>query len=207
MGRPALFFVEEREITSAQLGVVLHRSVSDLYTTPAKKAETGGIYMYDCKSDYALNKQAPDAIVCKSVTGVHIRLTRADFASEAEFQRWKDWSDQDYRDTEAAGRGFYDNSFPLDERFMAAGPSMEELLLEVMEQTKREQARTALVKQIRSRLTEKQLRRLRLYYLEGKSEYEIAELEHVRQQRISRSLLAGKAALEKILRNFSPLRG
>lgn len=37
MGRPALFFVEEREIASAQLGVVLHHSVSDLYTAPRKR--------------------------------------------------------------------------------------------------------------------------------------------------------------------------
>lgn len=163
--------------------------------------------MFDRKSIYALNKKDKDAIVYRDAERNIMRLTCADFASEEEFQRWKDWSDQDYRDAEAAGRSFYDNSFPLDERFVSVGPSMEELLLEVMEETKREQARTALVEQIRSRLTEKQLRRLCLYYLEGKSEYEIAELEHVGQQRISRSLLAGKAALEKILRKFSPLRG
>ncbi len=29
--------------------------------------------MFDRKSDYALNKQDPEAIVCKSATGVHIR--------------------------------------------------------------------------------------------------------------------------------------
>ena len=37
--------------------------------------------MFDRKSDYALNKQDPEAIICKSSTGVHIRLTRLDFAS------------------------------------------------------------------------------------------------------------------------------
>lgn len=52
--------------------------------------------MYDRKSDYALNKQDRDAIVCGSVTGVHIRLTRSDFSSEEEFQKWKAWSDWDY---------------------------------------------------------------------------------------------------------------
>lgn len=30
--------------------------------------------MFDHKSDYALNKYDPDAIVCRSVTDVHIRL-------------------------------------------------------------------------------------------------------------------------------------
>ncbi len=52
--------------------------------------------MFDTKSDFALNKFDRDAIVCRSVTGVHIRLTRADFASEEEFLRWKVWSDGDY---------------------------------------------------------------------------------------------------------------
>ena len=51
--------------------------------------------MFDRKSDYALNKKDPEAIVCKSVSGVHIRLTHVDFSSEAEFQKWKAWSDEE----------------------------------------------------------------------------------------------------------------
>ena len=45
--------------------------------------------MFDRNSDYALNKKDPDAIVCKSATGIHIRLTRADFSSAEEFEKWK----------------------------------------------------------------------------------------------------------------------
>ena len=56
-----------------------------------------------------LNKMDPEAIVCKSVTAVHIRLTRADFASEEDFQFWKEWSNSDYHNTDKAGRGFYDH--------------------------------------------------------------------------------------------------
>ena len=37
--------------------------------------------MFDRNSDYALNKKDPDAIVCKRATGIHIRLTRADYSS------------------------------------------------------------------------------------------------------------------------------
>lgn len=51
--------------------------------------------MFDNTSDFALNKLDREAIVCKSATGLHIRLTRADFASEAEFEHWKKWSDGD----------------------------------------------------------------------------------------------------------------
>ena len=52
--------------------------------------------MFDRNSDYALNKKDPDAIVCKSATGIHIRLTRADFSSAEEFEKWKRWSDENY---------------------------------------------------------------------------------------------------------------
>ena len=45
--------------------------------------------MFDPKSDYALNKKDPEAIVYHSATGVHIRLTRENFASEEEFRATK----------------------------------------------------------------------------------------------------------------------
>ena len=47
--------------------------------------------MFDPKSDYALNKMAPDAIVYMDATGEVTRLTQADFSSLEEFQRWKAW--------------------------------------------------------------------------------------------------------------------
>ena len=163
--------------------------------------------MFDRKSDYAMNKKDPEAIVCKSVTDIHTRLTREDFASDQEFQAWKAWSDQDYRDTEAAGRSFYDNSLPLDDRFVSADPSMEELLLEAVEQAEHDAACAALAEQIRNRLTEKQFRRLRLYYLHGMTEAEIGKLEGVGQRRIAASLAGGRKILEKIFKIFSDNRG
>ena len=53
--------------------------------------------MFDTKSDYSLNKSDPDVIICRNADGVHIRLTREDFDSEKEFQKWKDWSDDKER--------------------------------------------------------------------------------------------------------------
>jgi hypothetical protein len=69
--------------------------------------------MFDKKSDYAQNKRKRDAIIYTSTTGP-ILLTRADFANEEEFQKWKDWSDSDYRASEEVGRGFYDNTISFD---------------------------------------------------------------------------------------------
>ena len=82
--------------------------------------------MFDRKSDYALNKKDPDAIVCKSVTDVHIRLTRADFASESEFQKWKRWSDGDYWSAENAGRALSDNTLSLETQLDHPLPSVQE---------------------------------------------------------------------------------
>lgn len=52
--------------------------------------------MYDRRSIYALNKKNPDAIVLPDADGNLICLTCADFTDEAEFRRWKRWSDQDF---------------------------------------------------------------------------------------------------------------
>ena len=160
--------------------------------------------MYDRKSDYALNKQNRNAIVCGSVTGVHIRLTCSDFSSEEEFQKWKAWSDWDYHTTEKAGRAYHDNRLPLADWAVPSAPSAEELLLEA---DGADAARAALIEQIVNGLTEKQFRRLRLYYLEGLSEREIARAEGVGQQRISRSILTGKKALGRIFLEIFGNRG
>ena len=76
--------------------------------------------MFNKKSEYAQNKREKDSIVYISVNG-RIRLTRADFFSEEEFLRWKQWSDEDYYEMERRGRGYYDNGVPLDESISAAG--------------------------------------------------------------------------------------
>ena len=76
--------------------------------------------MFNKKSEYAQNKREKDSIIYISVNG-RIRLTRADFSSEEEFLRWKQWSDEDYYETERQGRGYYDNGVPLDENISAAG--------------------------------------------------------------------------------------
>ena len=52
--------------------------------------------MYDRRSIYVLNKKNPDAIVLPDAAGNLICLTCADFTDEAEFRRWKRWSDQDF---------------------------------------------------------------------------------------------------------------
>ena len=165
--------------------------------------------MFDAKSDFALNKLDRDAIVCRSVTGVHIRLTRADFASEEEFLRWKVWSDGDYYDTEKDGRDFYDNGIPLDPRVdkLGAVPSIEAGILAALDaaEASAEQAqRTAvLMEQIKACLTETQYRRLWMFHARKMNVTAIARAEGISKASASRSI---SAALKNIS-NFFPEGG
>ena len=157
--------------------------------------------MFDAKSDFALNKLDRDAIVCRSVTGVHIRLTREDFASEEEFFCWKVWPDGDYYDTEKDGRGFYDNGIPLDPRVdkLGAVPSIEENILAALDaaEASAEQARrtAALIEQIKSCLTGTQYRRLWMLYARKMNVTAIARAEGISKASASRSI---SAALKNI---------
>ncbi len=155
--------------------------------------------MFESKSDYALNKLDPEAIVCKSVTGVHIRLTREDFSSEEEFRRWKKLSDGDYKDRESAGRGFYDYCVSLGEAWNTTGVSTEDVLLASLLKAEREEQQAALLQQVKSILTETQYRRLWMYFVDGLSVEQIAQRDDVRHQSVSECL---SLALEKIVNSL-----
>ena len=158
--------------------------------------------MYDKNSDYALNKRIRDSIVCKSVTGGHIHIRREDFASNDEFERWKTRSDADYRQTEKLNRRYNDRKLSLNEGVDEPFPSAENSPME-SEST----GQTDYAVKIEESLTGKQYRRLCLYYLEHQNESEIAAVEGVGQQRISKSILTGKRVLEKFLQENFKNRG
>ena len=163
--------------------------------------------MFDTKSDYSLNKSDPDAIVCRSADGVHIRLTREDFDSEEEFLRWKNWSDDDYHTTENDKRSYYDNCLALNETLDVPAPSAEDEVLAPMLKAESDERRAVLLEMVRSSLTGKQYRRLRMYYLQGMTEAEIAHQEGVGQPRICNSLNTGKKIVEKFFQEFLRSRG
>lgn len=160
--------------------------------------------MFNCKSDYAHNKRAKDSIVYISATGSRLRLSRADFASEEEFLWWKRWSDADYRQIEREGREFYDNCISLDEclSFISARTSAEDELFARIDEAERLSAQANLMQQIRDILTGNQYRRLWMHCVDGFSEREIAAIEHVGQQRISKSITAARRKIKKICNDF-----
>jgi len=155
--------------------------------------------MFDKHSDFALNKLDPDAIVCKSATGVHIRLTREDFSSEEEFLYWKKKSDSDYKDIETAGRGYYDNCIPLAEGLRTAAASAEDAFFAPILKAERKEQRIALIRQFKRVLTKKQYRRLWLYFVECLSMEQIAQQEGGTHQTVSECIAAAK---DKIVNNL-----
>lgn len=162
--------------------------------------------MFDTRSVYALNKLDQDAIVCPSVTGEDIRLTREDFSSEGEFLYWKKKSDADYRKIENIGQKD-SRCLSLDTQRDTPAPSAEEAVFTPYIAAEQAERRRRILEQIRSRLTEKQYRRLCLYYLEDKTEAEIAALEGITQQRISKSIISGTNIVERFFQEFFFGRG
>lgn len=134
--------------------------------------------MFDQKSDYSLNKQDPDSIVCKSSTGVHIRLTRLDFASPEEFEKWKHWSDEDYHDTEKADHVYSNHTVSSDKLVEVSITviSPEDELMEVFSRQEQEE----LCRRLETRLPPAQRRRLWMYCVEGLTVEEIAGVEQKR---------------------------
>ena len=157
--------------------------------------------MFDPKSDYALNKMAPDAIVYKDAAGEVTQLTQADFPSLEEFQRWKAWSDENYHDIEKASHVYYNHTrslHGLSEKAIAV-PSPEDTMMEDQEQQERRELRRMLMKGLDSCLTPTQRRRLWLYCVEGLTVRQIAQAEGAAHQNVVKSIKTAKKKIKKFL--------
>ncbi len=146
--------------------------------------------MLNRNSIYFMNQRDPQAIVYVDAKGTVIRLTREDFASEDEFLAWKALSDEDYRLSEKAGRGYYDKCIPVIEAIDTPLPSAEDVLLAPMLEAEWAEYQTALLEEVRSKLTQTQYRRLWMFIVERLNEKQIAWKENTTQQAVSQSLVA-----------------
>lgn len=155
--------------------------------------------MYNKHSVYALNKEDRKAIVCPDVTGSPIRLTLDDFASEEEFMRWKQWSDQYYHMEDIGDVCEAKHTVPVEmvrsQNVSCPGPEADMLMQ--LERWERGKIASETVEQIRKIVTQRQFRRLWLYYVRGQTQQMIANEESVGQQRISVSLAAAKERINK----------
>lgn len=160
--------------------------------------------MFDPKSDYALNKMDPDAIIYMDAAGEVTRLTQADFSSPEEFLRWKVWSDENYHATEKANHVFYNHTrslHGLSEKAIAV-PSPEDAAMEAQEQQERQELCQLLLEGLDSCLTAIQRRRLWLYCVDGLTVRQIAEAENVKHPSIVECLAAAKRKLQDFMKKM-----
>lgn len=116
--------------------------------------------MFNTRSGYALNRLDKDAIVSPSATGVHIRLTCEDFASEAELRRWKTLSDNDYKEIESAGRGCDDRCVSLAAARKTTSISAEDAFLLPLLEAEQDEQHNTVLQQLKTMLTERQYHRV-----------------------------------------------
>ena len=157
--------------------------------------------MFNRRSSYALNKKDPDAIVYMDANEVIIRLTREDFASEEEFLKWKALSDEDYHASEKEAHVYANHTLALDELSEKAAsiPAIDVVMERQHDKAERRRVASAMVSQIRDKLTETQFRRLWMYYIDRMTVDEIGEKEGVSHQAISLSITT---AIRKIKKYF-----
>ena len=155
--------------------------------------------MVNKNSIYALNKKDPDAIVYPSANGKLIRVTREDFPNEEEFLAFKKWSDENFHEEEKLDHREANHILSVDDLSEAAlaVPAADVIMERQHERAEKRRIASDMVVKLKDKLTDIQFRRLWMYCVEGKTEQQIAEIEGVDQQRISKSILAAKKKIKK----------
>ncbi len=143
--------------------------------------------MHNKYSDYVANKTDAEAIVCRSVTGEDVRLTRADFDSDEEFQKWKSWSDADYKESERRDRAYNDRRLSLSAAYFLSDKELNECFSGELKADE-QQFRADLLSRIRSLLTDTQFRRLWQRFACGRELADIAAEEGVSVSAVADSI-------------------
>lgn len=150
--------------------------------------------MFDKKSSYALNKKDPDAIVYTDADRHIIRLTREDFDTEADFLKWKAWSDEDYHEEDKGDNVQASHNLPLDSVAdgAAATDGPEVIIERRFEKLARERYTSETIIRVKGQITEKQFRRIWMRYVEGLDVETIAQREGKVHSSISESINRAK---------------
>lgn len=142
-------------------------------------------------SDYELNARDPNAIVYRDAYGKITRLTRTDFSSEEEFKKWKMISDADLHERHKGNLVEMQHTISIEtvpSSMMPSSPSSEDLLIANFEAEYRREQVMKMMDNLSEMLTKIQFRRLWMYIVDGLSQEEIAAIENVGQQRVSKSI-------------------
>ena len=155
--------------------------------------------MVNKNSIYSLNKNNPDSIVYPSATGKPVFITREDFPSEEEFLAFKKWSDENFHEEEKLDHREANHVLSVDDLSEAAlaVPAADVIMERQHERAEKRKIASDMVVKLKDKLTDIQFRRLWMYHVDGKTEEEIAEIEGVAQQQISKSIIAAEKKIKK----------
>ena len=138
------------------------------------------------EDDYTRNKADPDAIVSLDANRNLSRMTAAQFESLDAFMCWKHVSDEDYHESHRGDWRYRDHTVSL-------GRYETTLSTERDEQKRAEHERIhafylEVDRKLRKLLTNKEYRRLKMFYERDLNEEAIARIEGTSQPAISMSL-------------------
>lgn len=148
---------------------------------------------------YSINKKNPDAVVYKFADGEERRITREDFPTEEEFLAFKAWSDENFHEEEKLDHREANHTLSTEDLSEAAlaTPAVDVVMERQHQRAEQRRTTSDMIVKLKDKLTETQFRRLWMYHVDGKTEDEIAEIEGVAQQQISKSILAAEKKLKK----------
>lgn len=154
--------------------------------------------MFNRKSDYALNKKNRTSIIYIDAYDNITQLTAKDFSSEKEFRKWKNWMNMKTHTEEKKDHIHRNRTVSLDYlRELAGSPSGAYDELDEADHLPTAQI-DLLVQQIRSVLSEKQFRRVWMYFVEEMAMEEIGEREGISHQNVSKSICSAMKKIKKI---------
>ena len=164
--------------------------------------------MPDRKSIFSLNKNDPEAIVYTDAHKRIIRLTREDFDTEADFLKWKAWSDENYHEEEKADHVQENHTAPLFSlsEGAAATEGPEVVIERRFEKQDKDRYTDETVIRVKGQLTEKQFRRLWMRYVEGLDVEEIARKEGKVHSSISESISEAKKKISSFFSKYPTKR-
>ena len=149
------------------------------------------------EDDYTRNRADPDAIVSLDANKNLSRMTAAQFESSDVFMRWKQVSDEDYHEIHRGDWRYKDHTVSLGKYESTLSTERDE-----QERAERERIHDFYLevdRKLRKLLTNKEYRRLKMFYERDLTEEAIAKIEGTSQPAISFSLTG---AIEKAKKYF-----
>lgn len=159
--------------------------------------------MFNSQTIYVLNRFDDRSIAYDGAFGKITLLTAADFSSEKEFRKWKNWDRMKKTHEQRKDNVHRNHTLSMTDKENEIGitPSTEGVMIAKEVRAEAIQQAANSMKVIKSLLTEKQFRRVLLYYAYQYTMDQIAEMEGTSHQAVSNSICRARI---KLIKNYRP---